>query len=150
MAIARYFHQVDIFMTVTTNPLWPEITRELLPGQIAYDRPDLVSQVFQMKKRAIINFIYKHGIFGSAVAYIYTIEFQKRGLPHMHILIFLKEPYKLKTTDAIDSCIWARWPDPETQLLLFETIKSCMVHGQAPEAPDVWCPRKSQNRPSNP
>jgi hypothetical protein len=129
MAIARYFGQVDIFMTVTTNPLWPEITRELLPGQTAYDRPDLVSRVFQMKKKAIIDFIYKHGIFGSAVAYVYTIEFQKRGLPHIHILIFLKEPYKLHTAEAIDSCIWARWPDPETQPLLFETIKRCMVHG---------------------
>jgi len=129
MAIARYFGQVDIFMTVTTNPLWPEITRELLPGQTAYDRPDLVSRVFQMKKKAIIDFIYKHGIFGSAVAYVYTIEFRKRGLPHIHILIFLKEPYKLHTTEAIDSCIWARWPDPETQPLLFKTIKRCMVHG---------------------
>jgi hypothetical protein len=129
MAIARYFGQVDIFMTMTTNPQWPEITQELLPGQTAYDRPELVSRVFQMKKKAIIEFIYKHGIFGSAVAYVYTIEFQKRGLPHMHILIFLKEPYKLNTTQAIDSCIWARWPDPETQPLLFETIKRCMVHG---------------------
>ena len=114
MAIARYFGQVDIFMTVTTNPLWPEIMRELLPGQTAYDRPDLVLRVFQMKKKAIIDFIYKHGIFGSAVAYVYTIEFQKRGLPHIHILIFLKEPYKLHTAEAIDSCIWAQWPDPET------------------------------------
>ena len=129
MAIARYFGQVDIFMTMTTNPQWPEITQELLPGQTAYDRPELVSQVFQMKKKAIIDFIYKHGIFGSAVAYVYTIKFQKRGLPHMHILIFLKEPHKLNMTQAIDSCIWARWPDPETQPLLFETVKRCMVHG---------------------
>ena len=29
------------------------------------------------------------GIFGRALARIYTIEFQKRGLPHMHLLIFL-------------------------------------------------------------
>jgi hypothetical protein len=129
MAIARYFGQVDIFLTATTNPQWPEITRELLPGQTAYDRPDLVSRVFQMKKKAIINFIYKHGIFGSAVAYVYAIEFQKRGLPHVHVLLFLKEPHKLVTTQAIDSCIWARWPNPDTQPLLFETVKRCMVHG---------------------
>ena len=51
MAIARFFGQVDIFMTVTTNPLWPKITRELLPHQTAYDRPDLVARVFQMKKK---------------------------------------------------------------------------------------------------
>ena len=70
MAIMRYFGQVDIFMMVTTNLLWPEIMWELLPGQTAYDRPDLVSWVFQMKKKAIIDFIYKHGIFGSTVAYV--------------------------------------------------------------------------------
>ena len=75
MAIVRYFGQVDIFMTMTTNLQWRKITQELLPGQMAYDRPELVLWVFQMKKKAIINFIYKHGIFGSAVAYVYTIEF---------------------------------------------------------------------------
>ena len=140
MAIARYYRQVDIFMTVTTNPEWEEITRELLPGQTAYDRPDLVARVFQMKKKAILDHIYKHGVFGHAVAYIYTIEFQKRGLPHMHCLIFLKEPYKLTTTDAIDSCIWARWPDPETQPLLFETVMRCMVHGPCGAAnPNAPC-----------
>ena len=46
MAIARYFGRVDIFMTVTTNPLWPEIIRELLHGQTSYDRPDIVARVF--------------------------------------------------------------------------------------------------------
>lgn len=129
MAIARYFRKVDIFMTVTANPKWEEITRELLPGQSSFDRPDLVARVFQMKKEAILEEIYKNGIFGAAVAYIYTIEFQKRGLPHMHLLIVLKEPYKLLSPAAIDSAIWARWPDPNTQPLLFETVKRCMVHG---------------------
>ena len=106
MAITRYFGQVDIFLMMTTNPLWPEITCELLPHQTAYDRPDLVAHVFQMKKKALIDLICKGGIFGSAVAYIYTIEFQKRGLPHIHNLIFLEEPFKLKTTPVIDTCIW--------------------------------------------
>ena len=129
MAIAHFFGQVDIFTTVTTDPFWPEITHELFSGQTAYDRPDLVSRVFQMKKKVIIDYIYKHGIFGSAVAYVYTVEFQKRGLPHIHLLLFLKEPYKLHTTEAIDSCIMAQWPNPESQPLLFETIKRCMVHG---------------------
>ena len=114
---------------MTTNPLWPEITCELLPHQTAYDRPDLVARVFQMKKRALIDLICKGGIFGSTVAYIYTIEFQKWGLPHIHNLIFLEEPFKLKTTQVIDTCIWVWWPDPDSQPLLFDTIKRCMVHG---------------------
>jgi hypothetical protein len=89
----------------------------------------LVARVFQLKKRALIDYIYKHGIFGHAVAYVYTIEFQKRGLPHLHCLIFLKEPHKLLTPEDINSCICAEWPDPATQPLLFESVKAHMVHG---------------------
>lgn len=140
MAIARHYRKVDIFMTVTANPKWPEITRELLPGQTAYDRPDLVSRVFKLKKEAILDDIYKKGVLGQAVAYVYAIEFQKRGLPHMHLLIFLKEPWKLLTPNAIDSVIWARWPDPVTQPLLFQTVHKCMVHGPCGAAnPNAPC-----------
>ena len=64
LALARHFQKVDIFMTVTCNPSWPEIQRELLPGQKASDRPDLVARVFHMKKEAIINYTSKHGVFG--------------------------------------------------------------------------------------
>jgi DNA replication protein DnaC len=139
MAIARYFRRVDIFLTITCNPNWEEITRELLPGQTAYDRPDLVARVFQLKKKAILDEIYKHGIFGHAVAYVYTIEFQKRGLPHMHCLIFLQDLYKLTSVEAIDSCIWARWPDPEKEPQLFEVVMQCMVHGPCAAKADAVC-----------
>ena len=64
MAIAHYFRKVDIFLTMTPNPEWPKITRELLPGQASYDRPDLVAHVFEMKKKAVLEDIHKHGIFG--------------------------------------------------------------------------------------
>jgi hypothetical protein len=33
------------FITATTNPKWPEILERLLPGQTAYDRPDITCQV---------------------------------------------------------------------------------------------------------
>ena len=108
---------------MTTNPHWKEIKDELFPDQTAYDCPDLVAHIFQMKKDTFIDYIYKHGIFGTAMAYVYTIEFQKQGLPHIHLLIFLKEQYKLLMPEAIDSCIWAHWPDPDTQPLLFQTVK---------------------------
>jgi len=128
LALARYYRQIDLFVTVTCNPNWPEITRELLPGQTAADQPDLCVRVFHMKKKVIIEEIYKKGIFGKAVAYVYTIEFQKRGLPHAHILVFLKDGEKILTPADIDSAIQAYWPDPEKEPLLFETVRRCMVH----------------------
>lgn len=129
MAIARFFGKVDLFITVTANPKWPEITRELLPGQTAFDRPDLVARVFHMKKQAILKEIYENGIFGMAVAYVWVDEFQKRGIPHMHLLVVLAEPHKLLSVTDVDSVIRATWPDPETEPLLFETVKKCMIHG---------------------
>ena len=82
MAIARHFKHIDLFITMTANPKWEEITRELFPGQASYDRPDIVARVFKLKKEQLIDDIYKKQIFGQAVAYVYVIEFQKRGLPH--------------------------------------------------------------------
>lgn len=128
LVLARYYRSIDLFITVTCNPTWPEITRELLPGRAAADRPDLCARVFNMKKKAIIEELYKKGIFGQAVAYVYTIEFQKRGLPHMHVLIFLKDGEKILTPDDIDTTVWARWSNPDTEPKLFETVKRCMVH----------------------
>src|SRR5580658_7341576 len=116
MAIAGYYRREDIFLTMTANPKWDEITQELLPGQTSYDRPDLVAQVFQLKKEAVLHEITKGGIFGRTVAHVYTIEFQKRGLPHMHLLIFLEAGSKLLTPADVDSAICAQWPDPAMQL----------------------------------
>ena len=45
LVINRYFHGADLFLTMTSNPNWPEIKEALLPGQIAADRPDLVDHV---------------------------------------------------------------------------------------------------------
>jgi hypothetical protein len=76
----------------------------------------------------VIEELYQKGIFGQAVAYVYTIEFQKRGLPHMHILIFLKDGNKILTPADINTAIRAYWPDPTTEPKLFETVKRCMIH----------------------
>ena len=36
------------FITLTCNPDWPEIQRHLLPGQTAFDRPDITCRVFKV------------------------------------------------------------------------------------------------------
>ena len=129
MTIARFFQKIDLFITMTANPSWDEISRELLPGQTSYDRPDIVARVFKLKKEELLNDIYKKQIFGRVVAYLYVIEFQKRGLPHVHLLVVLENDKHLRTPADIDSCISAQWPDPVSQPLLFDTVRSTMIHG---------------------
>ncbi|GMP28900.1 hypothetical protein CsSME_00004249 [Camellia sinensis var. sinensis] len=48
MAITRYNQHPDIFLTMTTNPNWPEITSALLPHQKPIDRPDLIARLPHM------------------------------------------------------------------------------------------------------
>jgi len=73
---------------MTANPKWPKIIHSLFSGQTATDCPEIVSQVFEQKKKALLKLI-DNDFFGTTVAHIHTIEFQKRGLSHIHLLIFL-------------------------------------------------------------
>ena len=138
MAICRYYRKPDIFLTMTANPNWPEIQEQLLkdepvPGrpekrQEVSDRPDIVARVFEEKKKALLKEI-KNGLFGNVVATVHTIEFQKRGLPHMHLLIFLDQPYKFRNPEDVDTLVSAQIPDPATHPTLYETVSTCMLHG---------------------
>ena len=84
------------------NPNWPEIKNNLLPGQTPENRPDLVARVFQSRKKQFIHDLTKGEIFGLPVAHLWVIEFQKRGLPHAHILIILEDGKRPKTPQDVD------------------------------------------------
>ncbi|KAK0401770.1 hypothetical protein QR680_015960 [Steinernema hermaphroditum] len=53
----------------------------------------------------------------------------KRGLPHVHMLLILEEPYKLRTAEDVDSLVWAELPDPVQYPRLHEIVKKMMMHG---------------------
>ena len=57
---------------------------------------------------------------------MYSIKWQKRGLPHAHIHLWLQEKIH---PSQIDSIICAELPNPQLDPVLFEVIKSQMVHG---------------------
>ena len=62
---------------------------------------------------------------------MYTIEFKKRGLPHVHLLLFLHSDNKYQSSDEIDRIISAEIPsqqdDPELHSLVKKTIW-CYLH----------------------
>jgi ATP-dependent DNA helicase PIF1 len=129
MAIVRHCGKPDLFITMTCNPAWPEITAKLLPGQTPQDRPDEVSKVFKLKLNELLNDLTKRKFFGRTVAFIYVVEFQKRGLPHAHILIILHSADKPRTPADIDSMVCAEIPCQTTHPELYETVVSFMLHG---------------------
>src|SRR5215510_12380658 len=113
MAICRKFQKPDIFLTMTANPKWSEITDNLLKHQTASDHPDIVARVFEQKKNALLKKI-DDGVFGGVAARVHTIKFQKWGLPHIHLLIFLKPQDRLRDTNHINAMVSAQLPDSNT------------------------------------
>ncbi len=129
MAIYRWAGCPDAFVTFTCNPQWLEIRRALLLGQQPEDRPDLVTRMFKIKLKELINDIHKNHILGRTIAGIYVVEFQKRGLPHAHILIFFTEDCKPHTVKDIDYMISVELPNSETNKLAHKTLAKCTMHG---------------------
>ena len=82
MAICHEYHKPDLFITMTCNSHWDEIKTQL-NGASVQDRPDLVVRVLKQKKDRL-----KARVFGLVPAHVWVIEFQKRGLPQVHILAF--------------------------------------------------------------
>lgn len=128
MAIVRKYGKPDLFITFTCNPKWTEITSSLKPGMSPNDRPDLLVRVFRMKLRSLIRELSEKAVFGPIKGRIHTIEFQKRGLPHAHLLIFLADGYKLNTPERVDLAVSAEIPDPTSNPNLHKNVMAFMIH----------------------
>jgi hypothetical protein len=103
LCVISEYGNPSLFITVTCNHKWPEIQERLLPGQTAFDRPDIVDQVFHQRLQALLANIRKGVYFGGRVDengkfmkgnheviyLMHVIEYQRRGLPHAHIVVKL-------------------------------------------------------------
>lgn len=139
MAIVRRYGKPDLFITFTCNPKWNEIASSLLPGQTPSDRPDLITRVFHQKLKLLLHDITHNNIFGPVIAYVYTIEFQKRGLPHCHILLILDPSSKPRSPDDYDKYVAAEIPHQELAPELYQIVIQHMVHGPCGQV-NIKCP----------
>ena len=134
MAMVTEFGKPDFFVTYTCNPSHPDIVSNLgnnptdtRADLTASDRPDVVVAAFKLHLDALKKDL--KNMFGKQLANIHVIEYQKRGLPHAHILIWLVSDAKVRTVEELDSLICAEIPDPEVFPRLHEIVSRCMMHG---------------------
>nr|GEU86416.1 hypothetical protein [Tanacetum cinerariifolium] len=116
----------DIFLTMTCNPKWPEILKALNLGQEASDWPDVVARVFRAKLEDLKDQLFKRHVLGVVGAYVYVVEFQKRGLPHVHFLLIMTSEYKMSNPDHYDKMVCAeitKYPK------MHEIVVKHMMHG---------------------
>ena len=143
LAIAAMYGPPTFFITITCNSQWPEIQSQLLPGQDYTDNPVVVCRVFRRKLMLLekaLRSMFPNA--GGLLYIIHCVEFQKRGLPHAHILV----KYASDCTDPsdIDSVISAEMPSDAADAQL--VLKFMTHHHPPPNKPaSKYCQRELDN-----
>lgn len=60
---------------------------------------------------------------------MHVIEFQKRGLPHVHMLIWLSPESRPNSIEKVDQLVSAEIPDKNSDPIAYEAVKNYMMHG---------------------
>ncbi|CAF1708992.1 BnaC03g57300D [Brassica napus] len=104
MAICREYRNPDLFITMTANRNWREIKEHLMKygGDSPNDRPDIECRVFKMKLDQLLKDFKKGTYFKPYTAALHRIEFQKRGLPHAHILLWFGNSSRTPSAEEVD------------------------------------------------
>ncbi|XP_077242512.1 uncharacterized protein LOC143883026 [Tasmannia lanceolata] len=129
MALVQHYGKPDIFLTMTCNPEWEEIVLHFKAGEKAYNRPDLTTRVFKGKFDDLKKQLFEKHALGHIIAHAHVIEFQKRGLPHAHLLLTMQKESKMLNPDEYNNIVCAELPDKNTEPLLFAIAVKHMMHG---------------------
>ena len=101
--------------------------------------------MFKIKLDEIFEYILKNNVFGTVVAHVKVVEFQKRELPHCHALLILGDQWIPRIRDHVNRVCSAEIPDSVEKPELREAVKKFMVHRNCgvhnPRAP---CMRKGE------
>ncbi|XP_022848336.1 uncharacterized protein LOC111370722 [Olea europaea var. sylvestris] len=129
MCLVQRYGKLDVFLTMTCNPNWPEIKQELRHNDSIQNMPNLLALIFRAKFEELKIDLIKREILGSIAAYVYVIEFQKRGLPHVHFLLIFKTNFKITNSMQVDEIVSCEILDPKRNPHLHATVVKHMMHG---------------------
>ena len=116
MAVVRALGKPSYFITMTCNPQWKEIVDNLPHDLKVHECPDLVARVFNIKLNALLDDLNNKHVLGKPKGRTHVIEFQKRGLPHAHILLIMEDEDTPKCPEHYDCAVTAEFSsDPEVR-----------------------------------
>ena len=137
LAITATYGAPTFFVTMTCNTNWPEIQSRLCPGQDFTDIFTVVIHVIRQKLTLLeetLSTMFPNA--GHLLYMVHSVEFQKWGLPYVHIL--LKFEQDCIHPDDIDSVVDAEIPEDIEDAQL---VHSFMIHNHPPlsREPSKYC-----------
>ncbi|GJR58286.1 DNA helicase [Tanacetum coccineum] len=99
------------------------------PERTASDGTNVVCLVFEQKIQSFVAFLKEERIFRNVSGVLYTVEFQKRGLPHCHTLLWVDSESKIKSAKDVDQYISAELPDLRVDPDVFNIVSETMMNG---------------------
>ena len=118
MTLTQWYQKPEFFITFITNSNWPEIQRNLFSGQSVLNHPDLITQIFKLKLKALLNDLIKKHLMRATLTHIYLIEFQKWELSHAHILLILHTTDRICISDDVDLTVCTEFSQVDLNSLL--------------------------------
>nr|GEW97758.1 DNA helicase [Tanacetum cinerariifolium] len=127
LAICRKLGNPQFFITFTCNVNWTEIKRFMseYPHLTASDRADVVCRVFEKNIQALIALLKEERIFREVTG----VEFQKRGLPHGHTLLWVDSASRIRIAEDVDWFISVELPAPRIDPEGYNVVLEMTMHG---------------------
>jgi hypothetical protein len=107
----------SFFITFTANPKWPEIVeaiRDTSPTATSSDRADIIARVFKLKLDDRMHDLIHKQVIGRLPGIYMVIEYQKRMLPCVHIVVIIHPYDRHKTAEDIGKLVSAEIPREPT------------------------------------
>ena len=129
------FGDPDLMLTFTFVNKWPEVEKiENDINSLSFDKIDIrfcpleEMYIWDQRFKDIMSCRFSQLTnslgFGMAAHYTWRLEFQARGAPHVHALIWLHNRLSIEN---ISNLIYAEMPDPSTPQLL-SLVNGPMIH----------------------
>ncbi|XP_060531484.1 uncharacterized protein LOC132705068 [Cylas formicarius] len=144
LALCAKLRRVPTYLlTFTSNKNWQEVIDEMNRRDKSVSDignfPEVLCRVFEQKLNALMGDLTEHQILGKIEGYVVRVEFQKRGAPHAHILLYLSREDVPVSGEDVDRVIWARWPEPSDGNgfeSLRHLVNTFMIHNKCDIEPE--------------
>jgi hypothetical protein len=134
VATTRALGKPDFFVTLTANDNWPEV-HSIIGNDVRYFRPVEMMRIFMKRFELIKPYITgEKSVLGKVKDSWYRVEFQQRGAPHVHMIVWVDKETIPK--DVVEAQVPADNDDPE----LREKVLAYQVHRCVPSR----CMRKKK------